>query len=439
MRALRGKPLLAFALLSFILLRLVELAVNGVTPIVTPDSGTYRISESGWLDFASVAEAKRPFVMTVVYALLPSDAFRIIAQSLFFTICWSMLLVAVYFMLDNRVTRSFGLIAFWLLGLSTLVSQWETLVLSESFTISLLSASIAGFLLWLKRRKQAYLISGIAALIVASLIRPQLFVAVAITTIAWWVLGKKLVPNVKQFLAAGTLLTLGLLLAVGQQLLNDANLSTDNLVNRTTWIYTNSLLPGSPFAERMRTSLPESAPSCIKPTAPLGDTAGQFLIDEYRTSCPEGLLWIKSDFQGFYLSFLVSDPISTIKDTSRLLWESAAMYVYGRSGELGPGESLTRFFALDQSRVFLVGLVVSLVTVIASWNYLRRRKKSMLIALATLVVAFAFSWVAALLLQIADLHRTSVTSIVPINILLLASFLIAIDGVAQATKPASLR
>jgi hypothetical protein len=409
-----------------------------VTPVVTPDSGTYRVGESSWLDFASVAEAKRPFMMTVVYALLPSDVFRVMTQSLLFTICWSMLLIAVYFMLDDKITRSVGLFAFWLLGLSTLVSQWETLVLSESFTISLLAASIAGCLLWLKRRKQAYLICGITALVVASLIRPQLFVAVAITTVVWWILGKRLMPNTKQFLTGGALLTFGLLLAVGQQLLNDANLSTDNLVNRTTWIYTNSLLPGSPFAERMRTSLPDSAPSCIKPSAPLGDTAGQFLIDEYRETCPEGLLWIKSDFQGFYLSFLVADPVSTFRDTSRLLWDSAAMYVYGRSGELGPGESLTGLFALDQSRVFVVGLVISLVTVIASWPYLRRKRKSMIAVLGTLITAFALSWVAALLLQIADLHRTSVTSIVPINILLLASFFVALDGVARVTKRASL-
>jgi hypothetical protein len=435
LRVFRTNPLLGFALLSFFLLRLAKLALGGgAQPIVTPDSGTYRPADAGWLDFSAVLEAKRPFVMTFTYALIPNDQLRVVSQSLFFTFCWMSLLIAIYFALNKPWVRNLGLLSFWLLGFSSLTSQWESLVLSESLTISLLAASIAAVLVWLTNRKQKYLVISIILLIIAALIRPQLFVVVALSTLIWWVFGNRLISVTKNYISAGVLLTVGLLLAISQQVLNDARFSSDNLVNRTTWIYTNSLLPGSPFAERLRVALPESAPACIKPDGPLGDTAGQFLIDEYRADCPEGLAWIKSEFQSFYFSFLLEDPITTARDTSRLLWDSAAMYVYGVGGEIGPSEGFTSLFALDQSRTFVLGALITVVTVLVSWPYLRKRPRESIVFSWVLVGAFTLSWIAALLLQIADLHRTSVTSIVPINIFLLASFLFALDGLPKIVR-----
>lgn len=423
-------------MVSFALLRLVKLGLGGGwLPIVTPDSGTYRLPNARWLDLTAVLEAKRPFVMTITYAFLPNDEFRVMLQALIFTVCWSFLLIAVYITLNRPAVRTFGLLAFWLLGLSALTSQWDVLILSESLTISMLTASIAATLVWLYHRKPVYLLSAISLLLVAALIRPQLFIVVAFLTIAWWSFGRVVSSSTASYAAAGGLLTVGLILAIGQQFLNDARLSTDQLVSRTTWIYTNSLLPGSPFAERLSAQLPESAPACIKPVRPLGDTAGQFLIDEYRSSCPEGLVWVKSDFRNFYLLFLISDPIATATDTGRLLWDSTAIYLYGLGSEIGPDENLTSLFAFDQSRKFLIGFIVSATTALMAWPYVRRQVRQRLTVISALVVAFGLSWVGALLLQIADLHRTSVTSIVPINILLLAVFLIALEGITQKTRP----
>jgi hypothetical protein len=308
------------------------------------------------------------------------------------------------------------------------------LVLSESFTISLLSASLAAALLWLKNRQSTFLFVAISLLIVASLIRPQLFIVIAILTLCWWVFGTLTTPSIRVYVLAGCLFSVGFILAVGQQVLNDANFSQDKLVSRTTWIYTNAILSASPFAERLQEQLPAAAPKCIRPKLPLGDTAGQFLIDDYRVSCPEGLAWIKSDFRSFYVTFLISDPVTTVKDTSRLLWDSAAMYVYGIDGDIGPNQKLKRLFALDDSRIFVIGFLILSTTTLVSWPYLRKKTREKLVVSATLIVAFGISWVGALLLQIADLHRTSVTSIVPINILLLSSFLIALDGLRGRTK-----
>jgi hypothetical protein len=370
-------------------------------------------------------------VITGWYALWPNDELRVFAQSVVFVFAWSLLILATSKLFKNRLLSGGAAIVIWLLGFSPLVAQWNVLILSESLTISFLTASLAALLTWLRNQQVLYFQLFAVLLIGAALIRPQLFIVELLVAISWLFFGRRFQGMTQEYVMTSVVLVAGALLSIGQQLWNDHNSSDDQLVGRTTWIYTNALLPSSPFAERLVQALPPQTPECIVPKQPLGDTAGQFLIEQYRATCPEGLVWIQENFQEVYLRFLITDPVSTTSDIARLLWQSAAMYVYGTINSLGPNSQLSSLFALDDSRFFLLALVVIITTTLVSWRYLNTNLRKNISTLILLTFFFGLSWVAALLLQIADLHRTSVTSIVPINILLLIIFFSCIDELSN--------
>ena len=416
-------------------MQLVQLFLSDESnPISTPDSGTYRFPDAQWLDLRAIFEGKRPLLITGWYALFPSDELRVISQTLLYTVAWSFLIIATSKLYHNRLVGQVATASVWLLGFSTLVAQWNVLVLSESLTISLLAAALAALFIWIANGQTRFVQAFAVLLIAAALIRPQLFIVVVLVAVTWLIFGRRTKLTRTGYLATSVILVGGVILSIGQQFWNDRNFSTDQLVGRTTWIYTNALLPSSPFAERIVQALPSTAPDCIVPSEPLGDTAGQFLIEAYRANCPEGLLWIQENFQGVYWRFLVSDPVATVADTARLMWDSAAMYVYGTTYSLGPTKQLTSLFALDDSRYLVTTFVIAFATVLIGWSSFATWNRNVVTILFALITFFGVSWVGALLLQIADLHRTSVTSIVPINILLLALFFFAIDGIVKQAR-----
>ncbi len=103
----------------------------------------------GWLDFGTsslAGHSLRPWPITVLYALAPSDTWRVIAQFLIATCCWSFCIWQFARLAPNRLASlALGLTVAGLAGASG-VSGFDAALLSESFTVSMVALFVGGLL-----------------------------------------------------------------------------------------------------------------------------------------------------------------------------------------------------------------------------------------------------------------------------------------------------
>jgi len=91
-------------------MRLAQLAMLG-NPVVTADTPMYRRPGQPWLDFGTsslTGHSLRPWPVTVLYALAPNDTWRVLAQFLIATCCWSFCVWQFGRLISNRIA-SLGL------------------------------------------------------------------------------------------------------------------------------------------------------------------------------------------------------------------------------------------------------------------------------------------------------------------------------------------
>lgn len=132
----------------YILMRAVQLAMLG-NPVVTADTPMYRRPHQAWLDFGTsslAGHSLRPWPVTVLYALAPTDFWRMIAQFLIATCCWSFCIWQFARLLSPRMPSfGLGLAVAGLAGASG-VSGFDAALLSESLTVSLVALFVGGLL-----------------------------------------------------------------------------------------------------------------------------------------------------------------------------------------------------------------------------------------------------------------------------------------------------
>ena len=132
----------------YLLMRVVQLAMLG-NPVVTADTPMYRRPDQGWLEFGTTSLAGnslRPWPITVLYALVPNDTWRVIAQILIATCCWSFCIWQFARLTPNRfASLGLGLIVAGFAGTAG-VSGFDAALLSESVTVSMVALFVGGLL-----------------------------------------------------------------------------------------------------------------------------------------------------------------------------------------------------------------------------------------------------------------------------------------------------
>lgn len=132
---LRRSPELTLIAAVYALLKVWSFV--GASAVRTPDSGTYvNLSTTSLFD-AQFYSADRPFVLPLLYKIFASDEARIVAQWSISSISWLVLTAVVAQGLANRTLKAaaFGLILAF--GLTTQVSSWDGVIVSESLSLSL--------------------------------------------------------------------------------------------------------------------------------------------------------------------------------------------------------------------------------------------------------------------------------------------------------------
>lgn len=141
--------LMVFILAGYAMVRVFNLseAVNKVK--MTADTTSYmRISKETVFDSKFLAAA-RPFVFPLFLKLSGNDPEKVVwAQGLFSTFSWSVLAVAVAYSLHFSLLRFAGLVLILFLSLYRYIIGWDSVLLTESLSLSLMALFVAGWL-WL--------------------------------------------------------------------------------------------------------------------------------------------------------------------------------------------------------------------------------------------------------------------------------------------------
>lgn len=128
--------------------RLWQLFLLG-PPIVTADSSMYRYAAQRWLDFPSgnfLGHALRPWPITLLYAVAPTDVSRVLAQFTIATCCWAFCIWQFGRLTPKRPAAAVAAAAVAVFALTTGVAGFDGMLLSESLTLSLVALYVGALL-----------------------------------------------------------------------------------------------------------------------------------------------------------------------------------------------------------------------------------------------------------------------------------------------------
>lgn len=132
----RGDEAIVAGLVAvFAILRV--LAVRS-TPLVYFDSGDYRHVDL-------FGGGRRPFTVPLLFWFMPSDGWRVVEQAVVSGLSFLVLAFVVYGWLDQRWVRLGATATILALGLTTQITNWDSAILSDSFTISLTVLLVAAW------------------------------------------------------------------------------------------------------------------------------------------------------------------------------------------------------------------------------------------------------------------------------------------------------
>ena len=142
---------MVFILAGYALVRVLNLSEAVKRVKTTADTTSYlRIAKEPIFDSSFLAAA-RPFVFPLFLKLFGSDPEKVVwAQGLFSTLSWSVLAVAVAYSLHVFPLRFAGLVLILFLSLYRYIVGWDSVLLTESLSLSLMALFTAGWL-WLLR------------------------------------------------------------------------------------------------------------------------------------------------------------------------------------------------------------------------------------------------------------------------------------------------
>jgi hypothetical protein len=329
----------------YLVMRMAQLAMLG-NPVVTADTPMYRRTDHAWLDFGTsslAGHSLRPWPITVLYALAPTDTWRVVAQFLIATCCWSFCIWQFARLTSPRLeSLGLGLAVAGLAGASG-VAGFDAALLSESLTVSLVALFVGGLLSVGSGRGR--LATMTATFVVASLLGilrpvmiPLIAVAVLLTGLALAAnrgrTGPSLVPAlVLAMLGVGTVAyawnynvqidrTWGEWMGVPG--LNGRTLTQYYLAAYTT--------PSGP--ELIDAMVAAGAPACIRQRLePSPDDAPIDRVRVDRLACAEGQAWLSERYLSALAGHLARHPTAALRYFGDALGDASVVSVQNAVGE----------------------------------------------------------------------------------------------------------
>ena len=362
---------------AYLVMRVVQLAMLG-NPVVTADTPMYRRPGQGWLDFGTsslAGNSLRPWPITGLYALAPTDTWRVIAQFLIATCCWSFCIWQFGRLTSHRVVSlGVGLAVAGLAGTSG-VSGFDAALLSESVTVSLVALFVGGLLSAGSGRARVptMTVTFVAASLLG-ILRPVLIPLVVVAVLAAGLAlaasrgrtGPSLVPAlVLAMLGVGTIAyawnynvhvdrTWGEWMGVPG--LNGRTLTQYYLAAYTT--------PSGPGI--IDAMVAAGAPACLRQRLPLPPEEPPDRVRVDREACPAGQAWVSERYLATLAGHLARHPTAALRYFGDALDDASVVSVQNAVGE----QSVPSLVPRPVERLFFTRSQGSLLDPLLLWSAL---------------------------------------------------------------------
>lgn len=415
-------------------------------PVVTADTSMYRHPGQGWLDFGSsslTGHTLRPWPITVLYAVAPNDTWRVIAQIVIATCCWSFCVWQFARLVRHRIAAlGLGLTVAGFAGASG-ISGFDAALLSESFTVSMVALFVGGLLSVGSGRGRLPTIT--VTFVVASLLsvlRPVLIPLVLVAVLlACLAPAARREGTTRPLVHALVLAVLGIgtvAYAWNYNVQVDRTwgdwMSVPGLHGRTLTQYYLAAYttPGGP--KIVDAMVAAGAPTCLRQAPPpdRGDAKiDHVLVD--RQACPEGQAWLSERYLSALARHLLRHPAAASSYFRDALDDASVVSVQNAAGE----ESLPSLVPEPVERLFFTRQKGSVLGPLLMWSAiagvalgLRRRvevaptefmgQRALGWPIAFAVLAGYAALAATALLSASDASRVALPVTVALRLLLLA-------------------
>ncbi|HET8680885.1 MAG TPA: hypothetical protein VFM54_03270 [Micromonosporaceae bacterium] len=371
----------------------------------------------------------------LLYAVLPTDGLRALAQWAIGTLAWAALAWAVWPALRTLPARALGAGGVLLLGLMPAVTSWDFAILSESLSISLAMLALALLLRWAATGSRPALVGLTGTAVWWTFTRPEVRLPVA--ALALVLLGYAAADRRRRRAAASAVAVLAAALAwatVVTPVHSDTfqrwsatglTLDEQGLVYRLRLVvlpdpqmkaaYQSTLgMPGCPGAEQVA-----AGPEWAIPR----------FADEYRR-CPELRAWGQAEGVGSGFRFALAEPRQYARYVRGVAPRSLAGTAYARTPGVVPAGLERAVFPPRErvARFVLGGLAVAGLAALAAGAW--RRRLLLLVAAGVAVVA-AGGLFAELMYTAGEYGRFGIQEAVLLRLAALLLAAVAVDALTE--------
>lgn len=448
----------------YLLTRTAQLVMLG-RPVVPADASMYRSPGQSWLDFDNtsfVGHSLRQWPVTVVYALAPTDTWRILAQFVIATGCWAFCIWQFGRLTSNRPAAVVASFTVAVLAGTTGISGFDPVLLSESLTLSLIALYVGTLLsLCSGRGRLATLVVAFLSASILGILRPVLIPLIAVVALLAYLLrtrdSRRPARPMATF-AVISVLTLGTsAYAWTYNVELDRTwgdwLSVPGLNGRTLTQYYVAAYGTKSGPELIEAMVDAGGPDCLRPdpAATGGDRSRDYFRQD-RLTCPEGQAWLSDHFVSSLVSHLARHPGAALTYFRDALDDQSVVSVQRAVDEVAipsfvPGP-VDRLFFSRRPGLFDPLVLWSLVAVgaIAVRHTLKRREtdpagttgeRTLPIVVGCTLMAGYAALVGTALLSAVDASRVALPVTVLIRLLLIVVIVRTIVGMQpfRSTHP----
>ena len=392
---------------AYLLARAWQLVMMG--PVIeSADSPMYRTPGAGWFDFGSTSwdgSSLRPWPSTLLYALLPTDRARVLAQFALSTLAWACLLHQIGRLRVRPLLATAAASVVAVLALTPSVSSFDVIIGAEPGSFALIAAFSAAVLQAIRTGPR---VGSVAVMLLTawaeSLVRPVLGVMLLVPLLLVaqaWRAGRRDRPardRAGGLLSAAAPLVVLVLVAVAGLNVLAYNATADKewgfwrgtpgLEGRTIQQW-GVLAEYSPIFPDLLADFvaDDGAPTCLLTDA---KQVAQPVVAGQPDPCPDGRAWVSSEFLGALTGEFAQDPLAARRYLRDALADASTLRVDGLPSlpTLVPDPVTGLYFATGKNvDVFALWTLLGLVALAgARWRGYRR----MLPAAVWLTLAAAY-------------------------------------------------
>lgn len=285
--------------------------------------------------FSLTGHAQRGWPTVLAFWLVNTDNQRALLQAALFAISWTLLIVAWFKGKSrNHIILFGGLVT--VLALTPRVLQWNSFLLSESISVSLVVAACAmlrfsfteNFLNQEKITRFSF-VSFVFSIFLFSLAAVNRASLIPLTLVPVFMLLIFFIRNIvsrKVFILGGIFALFFTVYPIQYNATTNAHWSSDGLrLSRSSFYFIYNTSYGSlqpEWADMLWQNIEDQAPTCLKDYRGSAIDPGRnpyYQADLMVENCPEGIYWLNQNFDSAYLKFIYSHPMSTLRYTSEML------------------------------------------------------------------------------------------------------------------------